>query len=86
VDGFRDISTFGALKNHYDKIISHPDNWREHARYHSGKPPGKMEEGCTTHTGETAQSEGDIASDEPRSEATTNGYRDNPSSVPGENS
>ena len=86
VDGFRDISTFGALKNHYDKIISNPDNWREHARYHSGKPPGKMEEGCTTHTGETAQSEGDIASDEPRSEATTNGYRDNPSSVPGENS
>ena len=48
-DGFSDVSTYEALKGHYDKITGDSDEWRMRARYYGVKPPPEMEVDCPDH-------------------------------------
>ena len=80
-DGFKDMSTYPALKENYDRITADPDVWRGLARYYGVKPPPEMEVGCLDHP-ERAIPEVDSVPDN-HQEAETNfiSYRDILSSV-----
>ena len=41
-DGFKDISTYDALKDNYEKIVGDREEWRKRARYYGVKPPPQL--------------------------------------------
>ena len=41
-DGFKDISTYQELRDNYDKLVSDPERWLEHARYYGVRPPPEL--------------------------------------------
>lgn len=41
-EGFKDVSTYDALCENYEKLVDDLERWREHARYYGVKPPPEL--------------------------------------------
>ena len=41
-DGFKDVSTYGVLKENHDLLVANPSSWRQWAQHYGVKPPAEL--------------------------------------------